>query len=132
MTHFGFKHRKQLFTISVIVKTIENMMTDCFSWGCVTKTDTNNHLVAYLNIILSSYLKVHLKHNMVALVLNLSVFFSLVKVTLMGLSATAHGALIGMTKLINWTPLFQGTGPQDFYYEHTIPQLASHPFKWGL
>lgn len=69
---------------------------------------------------------------MAALVLNLSVFYSLVKVTLMGLSATAHGALIGMTKLINWTPLFQGTGPQDFYYEHTIPQLTSRPFKWGL
>lgn len=47
----------------------------------------------------------------------------------MGLSTTAHGALIGMTKLINWTPLFQGTGPQDFYYEHTLSQLTSDPFN---
>jgi len=64
----------------------------------VTKTNTNNHLVPYLNNNLSK--------GPSALLLNLSVFYSLVKVTLMGLSAIAHSALIAMTKLINWTPRF--------------------------
>lgn len=44
----------------------------------------------------------------------------------MGLSASAHGALIGMTKLINWTLLFRGT---DRTVSHTTPRLASHSFN---
>ncbi len=100
----------------------------------VTKMYTSYNLVAYLHIHLCTYLKVHTwKCDIAALlVLNLSVFYSLVKVTLMGLSATAHGALIGMPKLINWTPLFQGTGLQDFYYEQIYSQLTSHPFIGSL